>query len=506
MVTEVKDPAPLLKSVVDNAPFPIGVYEGLSLTIILANQCMLDTWGKGNDVIGKSYREILPELTNQDIFEQLIGVLETGKPFHAKNQRVDLVINGVLKIHYFNYSFTPIRDPDGNVYAVMNTAAEVTDLNMARKQVIEGEQKLRVAVQSADLGAFECDIETGTYTASERFTKICSFHDRHPSDNLLANIIHPDDKTAWDTAYKAALDSGQLDFETKIVDGDLLKYIHIKGAVLPDDLGKAAAIVGVVQDVTEQKLFAEKLRRLVKKRTRELKRSNEDLLQFAHVVSHDLKDSVRKIKMFNNLLKGELAPVLDEKSQRYIDKVQHASDRLYLMIDGILSYSSLNDSGNPVEPVDITTVLDNILFDLELVVQQKQATITVEGTIPVIEGSPILLHQLFYNIINNALKFTKQNVMPIITIAAASTDTTITMTITDNGIGIDAKFREQIFNAFERLNSKSLYEGTGLGLSLCKKIVERHHGTITADGTEGEGAQFTIVLPQKQALKKGNPN
>jgi len=505
MVTEVKDPTPLLKSVVDNAPFPIGVYEGQSLTIILANQCMLDTWGKGNDVIGKSYREILPELSNQHIFEQLTGVLETGMPFHAKNQRVDLVINGVLKIHYFNYSFTPIRDPDGSVYAVMNTAAEVTDLNMARKQVIEGEQKLRVAVQSADLGAFEYDINSGTYTASERFNEICSI-DAVPSDHLLDNLIHTDDKMAWDKAYSAALENGQLDFETKIVDGDLVKYIHIKGAVLQDDAGTAASIVGVVQDVTEQKLFAEKLRKLVKKRTRELKRSNEDLLQFAHVVSHDLKEPVRKIKMFNNLLKGELAPVLDERSQRYIDKVQHASDRLYLMIDGILSYSSLNDSGNPIEVVDISTVLDNILFDLELVVQQKQATITIEGTIPVIEGSPILLHQLFYNIINNALKFTKQDVMPIITIAAASTGATITMKITDNGIGIDAKFREQIFNAFERLNSKSLYEGTGLGLSLCKKIVERHHGTITANGTEGEGAQFTIVLPQKQPLKKGNPN
>jgi len=505
MVTQVKDSSSLLKSVVDNAPFPIGVYEGQLLTIILANQCMLDTWGKGNDVIGKSYREILPELTNQHIFEQLTGVLETGMPFHAKNQRVDLVINGVLKIHYSNYSFTPIHDPDGNVYAVMNTAAEVTDLNIARKQVIEGEQKLRVAVQSADLGAFECDINSGTYTASERFNEICSI-DAVPSDHLLDNLIHKDDKMSWDEAYRAALESGQLDFETKIVKGDIIRYIHIKGAVLPDDDGMPTSIVGVVQDVTEQKLFAEKLRRLVKKRTRELKRSNEDLLQFAHVVSHDLKEPVRKIKMFNNLLKGELAPVLDERSQRYIDKVQHASDRLYLMIDGILSYSSLNDLGNPVEQVDISTVLDNILFDLELVVQQKQATITIDGTIPVIEGSPILLHQLFYNIINNALKFTKEDVMPIITIAAASTGTTITITITDNGIGIDAKFKEQIFNAFERLNSKSLYEGTGLGLSLCKKIVERHHGTITADGTEGEGARFTIVLPQKQPLKKGNPN
>jgi PAS domain S-box-containing protein len=124
-----------LRAVVESAPFPIGVYTGKEMRIQLANQTMLDTWGKGNDVIGKLYSEILPELVDQSIFEQLDGVYTTGVPFHANNQRVDLVIDGELKVFYFKYSFTPLFDIEGNVYGVMNTAANVTDLVTAQAEI-----------------------------------------------------------------------------------------------------------------------------------------------------------------------------------------------------------------------------------------------------------------------------------------------------------------------------------------------------------------------------------
>lgn len=143
-----------------------------------------------------------------------------------------------------------------------------------------------------------------------------------------------------------------------------------------------------------------------KKRTEELKRSNEDLLQFAHAVSHDLKEPVRKIKIFNELLKNELEPVLPEKGKRYIEKVQNASDRIFMMIDGILNYSAVNALGNPIESVNLNVIIDSITADLELAIEQKKANLSIEP-LPVIEGSPILIHQLFYNRINNSLKFSK---------------------------------------------------------------------------------------------------
>jgi PAS domain S-box-containing protein len=141
-----------VRSLVESAPFPIGVYIGREMRIALANQSIMDVWGKGNDVIGKLYSEILPELSNQEIFNQLDQVYTTGIPFHAKYQQVDLVIDGKLQSYYFNYSFTPLYDAEGNVYGVMNTAAEVTDLVMAKQKVEESEQKYRSLVMEAPVG------------------------------------------------------------------------------------------------------------------------------------------------------------------------------------------------------------------------------------------------------------------------------------------------------------------------------------------------------------------
>lgn len=487
-----------LKNVVENAPFPIGVYTGHELRVILANDCMRHTWGKGNDVIGKLYTEILPELENQKIFDQLREVLTSKTPFEAKNTRVDLVKNGVLTPHYFNYNFTPVYDEQGNVFAVMNTAADVTDLHTARLQTIEAEERLRLAVQSADLGTFET--REDTIQGSDRFYEIWGVEESRCTRSVLMQLIHDDDKPIRERAYESAATSGQLDYEVRIVPpGGATKWIRVKGTLLINT-SEFKNVIGVVQDVTEQKLFAEKLRRQVKKRTRELKRSNEDLLQFAHVVSHDLKEPVRKIKMFNNLLTNELQPVLQEKSKAYLEKVQRASDRIFMLIDGILNYSQMNASGNPVEAVNINEIIDNIIEDLEVVITQKAASLTV-GPIGTIEGSSILIHQLFYNLINNALKFSKGGEAPHIEITSTASEGHLEISVKDNGIGFNPIYSQKVFNAFERLNSKDLYEGTGLGLSLCKKIAERHQGTITAGGQLGVGAEFTVRLPKKQLDK-----
>ncbi|RYZ49874.1 MAG: PAS domain-containing protein, partial [Chitinophagaceae bacterium] len=132
-----------VRSLVESAPFPIGVYVGKEKRIQLANQAIIDVWAKGQDVIGKRYTEILPELENQQIFQQLDSVLATGQPFHAKNQRVDLMVKGQMQTFYFNYSFTPVFDSEEQVYAVMNTAADVTDLNVSKQRIEESEKNLR---------------------------------------------------------------------------------------------------------------------------------------------------------------------------------------------------------------------------------------------------------------------------------------------------------------------------------------------------------------------------
>jgi signal transduction histidine kinase len=241
----------------------------------------------------------------------------------------------------------------------------------------------------------------------------------------------------------------------------------------------------------------------VKKRTKELNKlnitlqqSNEDLRQFAHVASHDLKEPVRKVKVYTGRLEDDPGSVFTAKARTYLEKINSAANRMLLMIEGVLHYSTINSTEQKTELVDLNRVIKNIESDLELPIMQKKATIAYSG-LPSIEGAPVLLYQLFYNLINNSLKFSQTDIPCRISITASQDNDNVTITLTDNGIGFDREQSERIFETFSRLNAKEKYEGTGLGLSLCKKIVQRHGGHIEGSGRKGEGAVFRIWLPLK---------
>ncbi len=241
-------------------------------------------------------------------------------------------------------------------------------------------------------------------------------------------------------------------------------------------------------------------------KVKELERSNEELQQFAHVASHDLKEPVRKIKTFGSRLMMDFGHELPEKARLYMQKMEKATDRIYNMIDGVLLYSSLNITDQPIDCVDVNKLIQNICDDLEILIQQKEAVIRWKD-LPTLEGSPLLLYQLFYNLVNNALKFAKANVAPVIEISAELVSSTSNgefaiIRVQDNGIGFDQKFADAIFKTFVRLNTKDQYEGTGLGLALCQKIAERFGGAIQAEGKEGEGAVFSVLLPMIQTCTK----
>jgi signal transduction histidine kinase len=494
-----------LREVINTAPFPIGVYTGHELKIELANAKMIETYGKGNSVIGKSYAEILPELENQQIFEQLRGVLSTGIPFHAKNQRVDIVIDGILKKHFFNYSFTPLHDANGRIYGVMNTAAEVTDLNEARQQSVDADEKLRLAMDAAELGTYEIDLISGDIITSGNFKRIWDIAGPVTQKAILARL-HPEDLHIREKAHQNIDSTGKISYEIRTIHRNgAIRWLNINGKLMTDSTGNKVGLMGIVQDITNRKQSEQQLEELVIARTAELNRSNEDLLQFAHVITHDLKEPVRKIKVFNSMLENKYAENIEESGLEYIRKVKAATDRMATMIDGVLTYSTINAAGYPAEKVDLNQIIENIKTDLELIIQEKKA-ILVREELPIVEGSPILLHQLFYNLINNALKFSKADVPPRVTITSNLVSVhdvkSVSVSIADNGIGFEEIYTERIFNVFARLHSKDIYDGTGLGLALCRKIVERHNGSLAAAGSPNEGADFIVTLPLLQSSEK----
>lgn len=266
-----------------------------------------------------------------------------------------------------------------------------------------------------------------------------------------------------------------------------------------DQLGNA--IVEMKKDLLQ---YNQKMEQLVAERTDDLARSNEDLQQFAHVASHDLKEPLRKISIFCDLLTNEQNSSLSEQGKRYLEKIAHSSNRMSNMIEGILAYSTGDFNEPDYESIDLTYLLQGVLTDLEMVIQQKDAKIDYHH-LPVIQGNPFLLQQLFYNLLNNSLKFSNPSVKPVITIQSNYVDKAnqvqsnpsdyLHLEFKDNGIGFNPAYAEKIFGIFTRLHAKDKFEGTGLGLALCKKIVQRHGGKIYAESEEGKGATFHIILP-----------
>lgn len=282
---------------------------------------------------------------------------------------------------------------------------------------------------------------------------------------------------------------------------------NFEGALEPrstrDELGNA-----IVQMKTELQQYSKKMEQKVQERTDELNRSNEDLQQFAHVASHDLKEPLRKITMFSRILNEDQKESLSERGKAYLEKIENAAVRMSYMIEGVLAYSTAGLSESEFETVNLNRTIDDVRNDLELAISQKGAKI-IYSDLPVVNGIPLLLHQLFYNLINNALKFAKPEIQPVINITSEIADRKITeagedkdepcfhLILSDNGMGFQPEYAEKIFGIFSRLNAKDKFEGTGLGLALCRKIVHRHHGAIYAEGIPDVGATFHIWLPVK---------
>lgn len=275
----------ILKDIIDNTPLPIAVYTGNSLKIELANTAMIKTWGKGEDVFGKDYLDVLPEIKNDDFFDQATTVLSTGVAFHGENKKVDLLINGTMQSYYFNYSFIPLFDVDGKVYAVMNTGADVTDLYLAKQQIQSVEERLRIAVESSGIGTYEIDLQTKEIKTCDNFNTIMCSDETPEIDELLVKL-HPDDLLAREKAIKESKDTGLITYETRIINKNCSKWIKVTGKIICNENDFPLKIIGSILDIHEHKQFQEELKKQVEQNTVELRRSNDDLLHFANVVQH----------------------------------------------------------------------------------------------------------------------------------------------------------------------------------------------------------------------------
>jgi signal transduction histidine kinase len=236
-----------------------------------------------------------------------------------------------------------------------------------------------------------------------------------------------------------------------------------------------------------------------------LARSNRELEQFAYIASHDLQEPLRKITSFSSRLVSKYKDALGEQGLDYLGRMENATIRMQSLIEGLLTYSRVTTKAQPFSSVGLGAIIAEVLSDLETAIRDSGATVTC-GELPSIEADPLQMRQLFQNLIGNALKYHAPGVTPAVAVKASCARFSCTITVSDNGIGFEQKYAEQIFGVFQRLHGRSSeYKGSGIGLSVCRKIVERHGGTITAQGELDKGATFTILLPLRQKRDEAVP-
>jgi len=279
--------------------------------------------------------------------------------------------------------------------------------------------------------------------------------------------------------------------------------IEIHPKLIRDAGGNVSGIRSFMLDVTARKRAEESLQEQAEK----LARSNDELEQFAYVASHDLQEPLRKIQAFGDRLKMKCGAELNEEAQDYLRRMQNAAARMQTLIQDLLALSRVSSQGQPFAPVHLGEVVRLVISDLEIRIEQLGARIEVDA-LPVVVGDRVQLAQLLQNLIGNALKFSRPGQPPLVKVFSQTPGDhgdVCHIFIDDQGIGFDERYLDRIFQVFQRLHGRSEYDGTGIGLAICRKIVDRHYGTITARSTPGKGSTFIVTLPYASQLQRNQP-
>jgi PAS domain S-box-containing protein len=254
-----------------------------------------------------------------------------------------------------------------------------------------------------------------------------------------------------------------------------------------------------IDDITASKLAEVELQVYAAK----LEQSNRDLQEFAYIASHDLQEPLRKVLAFGDRLANKYGEAIDETGQDYLRRMLEASQRMQTLINDLLTFSRVSTRAQPFAKVDLNELIGEVISDLEHQIDRTQGQVQT-GKLPVIEADPTQMHQLLQNLITNGLKFHQEGQAPNIQVSASNTRNRCQLFIKDNGIGFESQYIDRIFKPFQRLHSRQEYEGSGMGLAICRRIVERHGGTITATSAPGEGSTFIVSLPIHQPKGENN--
>ncbi|HEY0059336.1 MAG TPA: PAS domain-containing protein, partial [Flavisolibacter sp.] len=509
------------RNVVQQASDPILILKGEEMVLEVANAALFQLWRVDESAIGKTFLEILPEMKGQGFLELLQNVYHTGEAFHGHEvpavfQRAD----GTEETVYFNFVYQPYREVDGEITGVLVLATDVSGQVAANQRLIESERNFRNMILQAPVAM--CILKGSTFVLEIANDRMFELLGKAPGEimNLplftgLPEVALQGLEPLLRKVFMTGAAASAYGIPASLSRSGLSEtvYISFTCAPLREGDGTVSGIMTVAVDVTAQVMAertlrqsAEELELSVQQRTVELESKNREMEQFTYAASHDMQEPLRKVHTFTSLLLSEHGTSLNAQGKLYLEKIEASVNRMKAVIDGLLNYSHQTKSEQESSELDLTAVLQNIEEDLEMVIQKKGASV-VYDRLPNVVGVPTQMNQLFYNLVNNGLKFARPDFPPRITLTAEKADAALVqekgldvrrsyllVECADNGIGFEQQYAEQIFQLFKRLHARTEYEGTGIGLALCKKIVDNHGGSIWATSKKGEGTTFHVLL------------
>lgn len=388
------------------------------------------------------------------------------------------------------------------------------------EKVQKSEAQYKTLTNALPLAIFSLNKEGQLLYANEWLTRFTGETIQSLNRSGWKTVVHPDDWQRFSLLLQSKVDAGNTTVSAQVRlrhKAETTWFWHQVSLTPFNDSGEELQYwIGAVVDIHAQKVVEETLkdnvelkeaqRKLEENRREleayigELNRSNRELEQFAYVASHDLQEPVRKILFYSDYLVSQYAASLDKKGLEYLQTMQAASRRMRSLIQDVLNFSQINKEAPQFGPVDLNQVTTDVLQDLEMMIEEKGASVEVEN-LPTVTGDKGMMQQLVSNIVGNSLKYSRTGVSPHIRISCTEERGVIRISFDDNGIGFDDQYVPRMFGLFQRLHTRDKYEGTGLGLAICRKIMDLHGGTIDAEGKEGEGACFFVTLPASHTDK-----
>jgi signal transduction histidine kinase/CHASE3 domain sensor protein len=504
---ELKDTEEFLKNVIKSTSNVVSYFEPIrdaenkivDFDILYTNEQIKETTGHiPKDIKNKKISEVYPFLMTSGAFDFFVDSVENDKTISYER---DYVFNEQL---FWFYS-TIIKTGTG----ICVTSQNITTRKENEQKLIEANEELKIqntilsdAEYVAQIGSYRWSNKSGESAISDNFCKLLSCDPNSFTINHenYKKLIHTNDLEKYELELQQAQEENKpfsLSYRV-ITKTNKIKYFRTWGHFQNHQL------IGVVQDVSH----VIKAELTLKEKNEELKRSNAELESFNRVASHDLQEPIRKIQMFISRIAEEDLDNMSDASKSYFEKINSSSERMRMLIRYLLSYSRINRTKNDFEEVNLHHILDKVQEDLEDRINASDVSLVIDD-LPTVKAIPFQMEQLFNNLISNAIKYRGLENPRIIIDCKKLKKNEITddfikksknyyrISVLDNGIGFDREHAEKIFELFQRLHQKNEYSGTGIGLAICKKIVQNHNGHIIADSTLGIGTAFCFYLPAR---------